>query len=79
MAFLGATFFTWAWWAPHLHAQVVSPPLNIAASDIGGTVTGQNGPEVGVWVIAETTDLPTRFRKIVVTDRERSVPAAGHA
>jgi hypothetical protein len=29
---------------------------------------GQDGPEAGVWVIAETTDLPTRFRKIVVTD-----------
>src|SRR5262249_7112391 len=28
--------------------------------DIGGVVTGPNGPEAGVWVIAETTDLPTR-------------------
>ena len=36
--------------------------------DIGGVVTGANGPEAGVWVIAETTDLPTRFAKIVVTD-----------
>ena len=27
-----------------------------------------NGPEAGVWVIAETTDLPTKFAKIVVTD-----------
>ena len=26
------------------------------------------GPEAGVWVIAETTDLPTKFAKIVVTD-----------
>ena len=26
------------------------------------------GPEAGVWVIAETTDLPTKFVKIVVTD-----------
>ena len=31
-------------------------------------VTGPNGPEAGVWVIAETTDLPTRFIKSVVTD-----------
>ena len=31
-------------------------------------VTGPNGPEAGVWVIAETTDLPTKFAKIVVTD-----------
>src|SRR5438093_1576181 len=35
---------------------------------IEGVVTGPNGPESGVWVIAETTDLPTRFAKIVVTD-----------
>ena len=33
-----------------------------------GTVTGASGPEAGVWVIAETTDLPTKFAKIVVTD-----------
>ena len=38
--------------------------------DIGGVVTGSNGPEAGVWVIAETTDLPTTFNKIVVTDEE---------
>ncbi|CAN5509282.1 hypothetical protein BH23BAC1_BH23BAC1_24720 [soil metagenome] len=35
-----------------------------------GVVTGPNGPEAGVWVIAETHDLPTRFAKIVVTDDE---------
>ena len=29
--------------------------------------TGRS-PEAGVWVIAETTDLPTKFAKIVVTD-----------
>src|SRR6266550_640825 len=36
--------------------------------DIGGIVTSAKGPEAGVWVIAETTDLPTRFAKIVVTN-----------
>jgi hypothetical protein len=36
--------------------------------DIGGVVTGPRGPEAGVWVIAETTDLPTKYAKIVVTD-----------
>jgi hypothetical protein len=36
--------------------------------DIGGVVTGPGGPEAGVWVIAETTDLPTRYTKMVVTD-----------
>src|SRR5262245_2239986 len=36
--------------------------------DIGGVVTGANGPEAGVWVIAETRDLPTRYARMVVTD-----------
>ena len=40
----------------------------IDADDLGGVVTSSKGPEAGVWVIAETTDLPTRFVKIVVTD-----------
>src|SRR5215208_4518205 len=40
----------------------------VGDADIGGTVTGPKGPEAGVWVIAETSDLPTKFVKIVVTD-----------
>ena len=40
----------------------------IDKDDIGGVVTGPNGPEAGVWVIAETTELPTKYAKIVVTD-----------
>src|SRR5947209_147625 len=40
----------------------------IDLDDIGGVVTGPNGPEAGVWVIAETRNLPTRFTKSVVTD-----------
>ena len=35
---------------------------------IAGTVTSENGPEAGVWVIAETSELETKFAKIVVTD-----------
>ena len=42
--------------------------MTVDADDIGGVVTGPQGPEAGVWVIAETTDLPTRLIKIVVTD-----------
>ena len=42
-------------------------PVKDAAS-LTGVVTSANGPEAGVWVIAETTGLPTRFAKIVVTD-----------
>jgi hypothetical protein len=37
---------------------------------IGGVVQGPKGPEAGVWVIAETRDLPTNFIKIVVTDEQ---------
>jgi hypothetical protein len=40
----------------------------IGRNDLGGVVTGAGGPEAGVWVIAETTDLPTKLAKIVVTD-----------
>src|ERR1700682_1257946 len=40
----------------------------VNSDNIGGVVTGPNGPEPGVWVIAETTALPTRFIKSVVTD-----------
>jgi len=40
-----------------------------ATSDyIEGVVTSAKGPEAGVWVIAETTDLPTKYAKVVVTD-----------
>ncbi|MDB5583082.1 MAG: hypothetical protein JWR80_8258 [Bradyrhizobium sp.] len=41
---------------------------SIGHFDIGGTVRSAAGPEAGVWVIAETNDLPTPYRKIVVTD-----------
>jgi hypothetical protein len=40
----------------------------VDADDIGGVVTSDKGPEAGVWVIAETTELPTKYVKIVVTD-----------
>src|SRR5881396_3804072 len=51
-----------------LASQVTGEAIRIDTDDIGGVVTGPKGPEAGVWVIAETTDLPTRFVKIVVTD-----------
>jgi hypothetical protein len=49
-----------------LHAQPAD--LVVGANAIGGQVKGANGPEAGVWVIAETSDLPTKFAKMVVTD-----------
>jgi hypothetical protein len=45
-----------------------SAPVKIGSTDIGGVVSSAKGPEAGVWVIAETTDLPTRYNKEVVTD-----------
>jgi hypothetical protein len=51
-----------------LRAQGTSPAVAIDNNDIGGVVRGPHGPEAGVWVIAETHDLPTRYAKIVVTD-----------
>jgi len=44
------------------------PAISLAQKDISGTVTSAHGLEAGVWVIAETTELPTKFVRIVVTD-----------
>src|SRR5438445_2592610 len=54
-------------WPSQLSSQQ-STSVSIDNDDIGGVVTSAKGPEAGVWVIAETTDLPTRFAKVVVTD-----------
>jgi hypothetical protein len=56
-------------WRPAISVpQNNGAAVQIDSDDLGGVVTGANGPEAGVWVIAETTDLPTKFVKIVVTD-----------
>src|SRR5262245_57496222 len=44
--------------------QQASGTVALLADDIGGVVTSAKGPEAGVWVIAETRELPTRFAKI---------------
>ena len=49
-------------------SNVLRSEVAIGSSDVGGVVTSMNGPEAGVWVIAETADLPTKFAKMVVTD-----------
>ena len=48
--------------------QTSAEAVHVGNSDLGGVVTSKNGPEAGIWVIAETTGLPTAFAKIVVTD-----------
>src|SRR5690349_11252991 len=53
------------------HAQQSGSAAQVAIDndDIGGVVTAPDGkPEAGVWVIAETTELPTKYAKMVVTD-----------
>jgi hypothetical protein len=45
-----------------------SQAISIGDTDLGGVVSGPNGPEAGVWVIAETAELPTKYAKMVVTD-----------
>ncbi len=54
--------------APLRAQQGAAAQVAIDADDIGGVVRGPSGPEAGVWVIAETTDLPTKFARMVVTD-----------
>jgi len=51
-------------------AVALAANVDISAHDIGGQVSGANGPEAGVWVIAETGDLPTKYAKVVVTDEQ---------
>src|SRR5262252_1891962 len=51
-----------------LTAQTKGDTVRVGSSDLGGVVTSSNGPEAGVWVIAETAELPTKFVRIVVTD-----------
>jgi hypothetical protein len=51
-----------------VETQPTSPTIPIDSDDLGGVVSGPKGPEAGVWVIAETTDLPTKLVRIVTTD-----------
>ena len=48
--------------------QSPAPAIAMDDDDIAGVVSGPDGPEAGVWVIAETRELPTRHIKTVVTD-----------
>src|SRR5262249_18899357 len=49
-------------------ARAQPDAVAIDNDDIGGVVSSTKGPEAGVWVIAETRDLPTKFVRIVATD-----------
>ncbi|MBM3770047.1 MAG: carboxypeptidase regulatory-like domain-containing protein [Acidimicrobiia bacterium] len=62
VALVAAMSLTWV--------QAQQGGVAIDADDIGGTVTSSKGPEAGVWVIAESTELPTKMARIVVTDAQ---------
>src|ERR1700748_2202171 len=67
-----------------LAGQSKSETVRVGSADLGGVVTSPNGPEAGVWVIAETTELPTKFVRIVVTDDQGrylipDLPAANYS
>src|SRR5262245_38401344 len=53
---------------PMSAVQQSGAAIAVDSDDLGGVVTSSKGAEAGVWVIAETNDLPTKFVKIVVTD-----------
>src|ERR1022692_2253718 len=53
---------------PGQSARKPAAAIPMDNTDIAGVVTSSKGPEAGVWVIAETKDLGTGYRKIVVTD-----------
>ena len=54
-------------WPSQLSSQQ-GTSVSIDNDDLGGVVSSTKGPEAGVWVIAETTELSTRFARMVVTD-----------
>src|SRR6266702_3417658 len=66
MGFAAAAGAALPWLSSSLSAESAS--VTIKPNAIGGTVIGPKGPEAGVWVIAETTGLPTKYAKIVVTN-----------
>ena len=67
---IAAAFAAWIALAalPAGAQQAPAAAVAIDNDDIGGVVRGPKGPEAGVWVIAETRELPVRYIKIVVTD-----------
>src|SRR5438128_6011580 len=65
----GCLIIVLTWMFARSHAQQrADQSVAIDNDDVGGVVTSSNGPEAGVWVIAETRELPVRYIKTVVTD-----------
>jgi len=68
LAVAGVSLLLAACQVPPGGSQSAGSDPRVGGSDLGGVVTSTNGPEAGVWVIAETSELPTKLTKIVVTD-----------
>ena len=45
--------------------SVLSASVIAADTDISGVVTSTDGPEAGVWVIAETLDFDNTIKKVL--------------
>src|SRR5262245_20044042 len=64
--------------------EALPEPRQAQTTDIEGQVSSEEGQaEAGVWVIAETNNLPTEYRKIVVTNDDGrfvipDLPKAGY-
>ncbi len=54
--------------AASVPTKTFAQDVPVGPKSIGGVVTSAKGAEAGVWVIAETTELPTKFARMVVTD-----------
>jgi hypothetical protein len=67
-AFLGTAAMALAAAGCQTQQPTIAPSPTTEGDDITGVVAGRRGPEAGVWVIAETNNLPTKYTKIVVTD-----------
>src|SRR6204780_1084904 len=65
---IGTALLLASWMSKTSASPRANAVVSVDKDDIGGVVTSSKGPEAGVWVIAETTDLPTKFARIVVTD-----------
>src|SRR5689334_14972221 len=65
-ALFASTFLAGSAFAASVSLQTAA--VQIDGDDIGGVVTSAKGLEAGVWVIAETLGLPTKYSKVVVTD-----------
>jgi hypothetical protein len=64
-------------------SAVLTRPTPMDPDDVAGIVVSLKGPEAGVWVIAETNELPTKFVRVVVTNEDGryvlpDLPTAGY-